>query len=47
MGLKTEVKEFAEWYAKYLYKNGKVPCVVDKRGPDPVPKMTVTVSLSI
>lgn len=38
MGLKTEVKEFAEWYAKYLYNNGKVPCVVDKRGPDPVPE---------
>jgi len=38
MGLKQEMKEFAEWYSKYLYPNGKVPCVVDKRGPDPVPE---------
>lgn len=38
MGLQKEVKQFAEWYAKYLYENGKVPCVVDKRGPDPVPE---------
>ncbi len=38
MGLKQEVKDFAEWYSKYLYPNGKVPCVVDKRGPDPVPE---------
>ncbi len=29
---------FADWYAKHLYENGKVPCVVDHRGPDPVPE---------
>ncbi|MBC7126280.1 MAG: coagulation factor 5/8 type domain-containing protein, partial [Bacteroidales bacterium] len=29
-------KEFIEWYAQNLYENGKVPCVVDFRGPDPV-----------
>lgn len=38
MGLQKEVKQFAEWYSKYLYPNGMVPCVVDKRGPDPVPE---------
>jgi len=38
MGLKKEVKEFADWYSNYLFENGKVPCVVDKRGPDPVPE---------
>jgi hypothetical protein len=32
------MKAFIEWYAKYQYENGKVPCVVDHRGPDPVPE---------
>jgi len=35
-GITVEVKEFIEWYAQHLYENGKVPCVVDFRGPDPV-----------
>lgn len=38
MGLKNEVKEFANWYSNYIFANGKVPCVVDKRGPDSVPE---------
>jgi hypothetical protein len=37
-GIVTEVKEFIEWYASHQYDNGKVPCVVDSRGPDPVPE---------
>lgn len=37
-GIKEEVKDFIEWYAKHQYENGKVPCVVDFRGPDPVPE---------
>jgi len=37
-GIVTEVKEFIEWYAAHQYENGKVPCVVDFRGPDPVPE---------
>lgn len=32
------VREFIDWYAPYQYQSGKVPCVVDKRGPDPVPE---------
>jgi hypothetical protein len=32
------VKPFIEWYAKYQYPNGKVPCCVDARGADPVPE---------
>lgn len=32
------VREFIDWYAPFQYPNGKVPCVVDKRGPDPVPE---------
>ena len=37
-GIVTEVREFIEWYAASQYENGKVPCVVDARGPDPVPE---------
>jgi hypothetical protein len=37
-GIESEVKEFIEWYTTHQYENGKVPCVVDKRGPDPVPE---------
>lgn len=37
-GIVDEVKEFIEWYAAHQYENGKVPCVVDSRGPDPVPE---------
>jgi hypothetical protein len=38
LGHAREAKEFAEWFAKYQYENGKVPCCVDKRGADPVPE---------
>lgn len=37
-GIVPEVKEFIDWYSDHLYENGKVPCVVDFRGPDPVPE---------
>ena len=37
-GIVKEVKDFIYWYADHLYENGKVPCVVDSRGPDPVPE---------
>lgn len=30
------VRKFIEWYAPYQFPSGKVPCVVDRRGPDPV-----------
>jgi hypothetical protein len=33
-----EVREFIDWYASYQYESGKIPCVVDHRGPDPVPE---------
>ncbi|MEZ6243299.1 MAG: hypothetical protein R3B57_09670 [Phycisphaerales bacterium] len=29
-------REFVDWYAKRQFESGKVPCVVDQRGPDPV-----------
>jgi hypothetical protein len=37
-GIVPEVKEFIDWYTGFQYENGKVPCVVDLRGPDPVPE---------
>jgi hypothetical protein len=37
-GIVPEVKDFINWYSDNLYENGKVPCVVDFRGPDPVPE---------
>ncbi len=37
-GIVKEVKDFIKWYAAHQYENGKVPCVVDVRGPDPVPE---------
>ncbi|MCP4594661.1 MAG: coagulation factor 5/8 type domain-containing protein [bacterium] len=32
------VRKYLDWYAPYQYENGKVPCIVDSRGPDPVPE---------
>ena len=37
-GIVEEVKDFIDWYTAHQYENGKVPCVVDTRGPDPVPE---------
>ncbi|MCB9849992.1 MAG: discoidin domain-containing protein [Phycisphaerales bacterium] len=37
-GHTEKVKAFLNWYAGYQYPSGKVPCVVDRRGPDPVPE---------
>jgi hypothetical protein len=38
LGHAKEAIAFAEWFAKYQYDDGKVPCCVDKRGADPVPE---------
>ncbi len=37
-GIVEEVRDFTNWYSQYQYESGKVPCVVDFRGPDPVPE---------
>ena len=29
-------RAFLDWYAGFQYESGKIPCVVDKRGSDPV-----------
>ncbi len=36
LGNQKEARDFIEWYSTYQYANGKIPCVVDARGPDPV-----------
>ncbi len=38
LGHPQPVREFIDWYSPYLFASGKVPCVVDKRGADPVPE---------
>ncbi len=37
-GHPEEVRAWIDWYGQHLFDSGKVPCVVDKRGPDPVPE---------
>ena len=37
-GFDKEAMAFADWFGPYQYDNGKVPCCVDRRGPDPVPE---------
>ena len=36
MGFSAEVRSFIDWYSHYQYPDGKIPCVVDVRGADPV-----------
>ncbi|MDP1678082.1 MAG: discoidin domain-containing protein [Bacteroidota bacterium] len=38
LGIIEEPKKYLEWYSSYQYESGAVPCVVDTRGPDPVPE---------
>lgn len=38
LGHADAVRDFLEWYAPHQYENGKIPCVVDSRGADPVPE---------
>jgi hypothetical protein len=38
MGHAGEVRDFIEWYSGFQFPNGKVPCCVDRRGPDGVPE---------
>jgi hypothetical protein len=36
MGFPAEVRDFVRWYAGFQFPDGKIPCCIDKRGPDPV-----------
>lgn len=36
MGYPEEVRDFVRWYVQFQQPDGKIPCCVDARGPDPV-----------
>ncbi len=36
LGNHEEARAFIDWYSTYQYEDGKIPCVVDARGADPV-----------
>ena len=38
VGHEQAARDFLEWYAPHQYDDGKIPCVVDSRGADPVPE---------
>ncbi|MBI3193566.1 MAG: coagulation factor 5/8 type domain-containing protein, partial [Ignavibacteriae bacterium] len=38
LGFYDEVHEYLDWFAKFQFPDGKIPCVVDTRGADPVPE---------
>jgi hypothetical protein len=33
-----EAADFVRWYAQQQFANGRIPCCVDRRGPDPTPE---------
>jgi hypothetical protein len=35
LGLQDEVRAYADWYSRFQFPSGKIPCVVDSRGGDP------------
>ncbi len=37
-GYTDEVRAFIDWYAKGQFATGKIPCVIDARGPDATPE---------
>jgi len=38
IGHMKEVRDFLDWYAGYQFPDGRIPCVVDARGADPMPE---------
>ena len=38
MGIDAPVRRYCDWYAGYQYGDGKIPAVVEARGPDPTPE---------
>ncbi len=38
LGYNEEVRDFINWYAKFQFDSGKIPCCVDHRGADPTPE---------
>jgi hypothetical protein len=37
-GYTQEARAWIDWFSQHIFDSGKVPCVVDARGPDPVPE---------
>jgi hypothetical protein len=37
-GLADEARAFLRWYAPFQAADGRVPCCIDERGPDPAPE---------
>src|ERR1051325_3443375 len=37
-GHADEVRQWIDWFGAHQFESGKGPCVVDSRGPDPVPE---------
>jgi hypothetical protein len=38
MGRPDVVRDYIDWYAPFQFRDGMVPCCVDRRGSDPVPE---------
>jgi hypothetical protein len=38
LGIPGPVRELLPWYASFQYPDGKIPCAVDRHGPDPLPE---------
>jgi hypothetical protein len=38
LGHANVAADYLRWYAPHQFANGKVPCCIDERGPDPVPE---------
>ena len=38
MGVVDEVRRYLDWYAGYQFPNGMIPCIVEDRGPEPIPE---------
>jgi hypothetical protein len=38
LGYTDEVRAFIDWFAKGQFPGGKIPCVIDARGPDATPE---------
>jgi hypothetical protein len=36
MGHTAEVREFVDWFSRFQFPDGKIPCCIDARGADPV-----------
>ncbi len=37
-GHAERVRRYIDWYSPHQFESGMVPCIVDRRGPDPVPE---------